>query len=59
MTCDLCHEECTTTHPRDRFRLCDQCADGWDYDASLTPAERRAEERAIAAYHDEWSEKPE
>lgn len=52
MTCDLCHEETASTQPRGRLQLCDDCTDGWDYEAALTPAERRAEERSIAAYLD-------
>lgn len=50
MTCDLCHDVTAATHPRGGFLLCTECAYGWDYQASLTPAERRAEERSVAAY---------
>jgi hypothetical protein len=50
--CELCHVG-KPIHSRDGLALCDECADGWDYQASLTPAERRDEEAAIAAYVDE------
>lgn len=53
--CEFCHEETPNPQVRAGRRLCEPCADGWDYQASLTPEERRAEERSIELYVDEWS----
>ena len=51
--CELCHEDADAARWRLGMRLCEECADGVDYYASLTPAELKAEEEAQARYADE------
>lgn len=55
VTCSLCHQGASTQQREGRW-LCQECADGWDYQASLTPAERRADEAAIEEYGRYWRE---
>lgn len=53
MDCELCHDDVDVLRLRDDRWLCDSCTAGWDYEASLTPEERRADEQAVARYVDE------
>lgn len=53
--CELCHEQTAKPQVRAGRLLCEGCTDGWDYQAALTPEERRADERAVELYVDEWS----
>jgi hypothetical protein len=66
--CDLCHEgwgsrgsgpvAVRVNGSAEGLRLCAQCRDGWDYQASLTPAERRADDASQAAYVAETQGRP-
>ena len=51
--CVFCHEATTNPQVRSGHAICGECADSWDYHASLTPEERRAEEASMARYVDE------
>ena len=48
--CDLCHEHTPDACERYGLTVCESCADELDYQASLTCAERQAEDDAIALY---------
>ena len=49
LPCDVCHQR-PRAGVRDGRYLCTDCITGFDYQANLTPAERAAEEAAIARY---------
>lgn len=51
--CDLCHEYVAESRERNGLTLCETCADELDYQASLTRAEREAEDNAVALYVEE------
>jgi hypothetical protein len=51
--CEICHEEAAELVSRKGLKVCPWCADAIDFEAAMTPEERRAEERSIAAYCDE------
>lgn len=53
MDCDLCHEQTTQAFLRAGRNLCTTCVQGWDYEASLTPEERQADDKAVQLYLDE------
>jgi hypothetical protein len=49
--CELCHEE-PAVATRGKLAVCAGCRDALDYEQNLSPAERRAEEAAIARHVD-------
>ena len=52
--CDICHDgEATTTWRT--LSTCEECREGGDYYDNLTPAERKADDEAIAQYCTETS----
>lgn len=50
-TCRICHERPAV--PGNPHGECGDCAEAREYWANLTPAERRAEDEAIARYTEE------
>lgn len=54
--CELCHEEAAELVDRTGKKVCPWCAESLDYDASLTPDERRADHESAARYVDAGSD---
>jgi hypothetical protein len=51
--CDLCHEDADAAHWWRQMRLCRSCIEGVEYEALMTPAERKADHEAAARFVDE------
>lgn len=50
MPCEICHAEEPVLYDWGKYWVCCGCLSGLQYQASLTPAERAAEEESIARY---------